>query len=232
MDNAATYGVYIAFGRAMGYDSTGGWSDVHGAGCQRSDPKSGALSDHEYAADGYYSALAPQGDNIPIHNHVRCVRGGTEAPTTDTDDDGLSDWYEYNYTDDITAMVVTDDDDDDGISNEDEAAAGTIPTDADSIFLVSGLSDTNITWTSELDRSYTLQYATNLTNEFHSVESGIVTTAPTNTYLFESDVDTVFFRVIPEYFFPITHPLNRVPPLGSFHGGGTFSDKITALILG
>ncbi|MDF7825348.1 DUF1566 domain-containing protein [Pontiellaceae bacterium B12227] len=203
----AGWGAYIAFGRAMGYDSTAGWTDVHGAGCQRSDPKGDDLSNadmYAYVASsdgeggGYYQLSAPQGDAVRVYNHVRCVRGSAASPDTDTDGDGLTDWYEYNYTGDTVAMGAEDDDDGDGISNEYEEAAGTIPTDADSVFLVTGLSDTNITWTSELDRSYTLQFATRLTNEFQSVESGIASTAPTNTYLFESDVDTVFFRVIVE----------------------------------
>jgi hypothetical protein len=33
-------GVYVAFGRGMGYMHNA-WMDVHGAGCQRSDPKTG-----------------------------------------------------------------------------------------------------------------------------------------------------------------------------------------------
>ena len=40
--------------------------DVHGAGCQRSDPKEGE------AALGH----GPQGDAQRVLNYVRCVRGG------------------------------------------------------------------------------------------------------------------------------------------------------------
>ncbi len=74
---------YIAFGRAMGYMSSyGGWIDVHGAGCQRSDPKAGDASNYPYGH-------GPQGDAIRIDNYIRCVRGGsvellTEEPTTTT----------------------------------------------------------------------------------------------------------------------------------------------------
>ncbi len=87
--------MYIAFGRASGWLSphppgampgppTGGpdggrqpppngggfhFGDVHGAGAQRSDPKSGdpAMFPH---------GRGPQGDVIRIFNHVRPVRGG------------------------------------------------------------------------------------------------------------------------------------------------------------
>jgi hypothetical protein len=66
-------GVYIAFGRALGYfaphGSQAGWMDVHGAGAQRADPKAGDPG-------GYPAGRGPQGDAVRIYNYVRCVRGG------------------------------------------------------------------------------------------------------------------------------------------------------------
>lgn len=65
--------VYIAFGQAFGYmripptSSTLTKVDVHGAGAQRSDPKSGNPADFPYGN-------GPQGDDIRIYNYVRCVR--------------------------------------------------------------------------------------------------------------------------------------------------------------
>ena len=59
-------GVYVAFGRALGY-MNGAWVDVHGAGSQRSDPKSGNPAD-------YPTGRGPQGDAIRINNYVRLVR--------------------------------------------------------------------------------------------------------------------------------------------------------------
>ena len=70
--------VYIAFGRAMGWmevpPGSGNWQllDVHGAGAQRSDPKTGNPADYPHG-------LGPQGDDIRIFNYVRCVRGGLPA---------------------------------------------------------------------------------------------------------------------------------------------------------
>jgi hypothetical protein len=59
---------YVSFGRAMGYMSNlGGWIDVHGAGAQRSDPKTGNSAD-------FPTGFGPQGDAIRINNFVRCVR--------------------------------------------------------------------------------------------------------------------------------------------------------------
>ena len=59
-------GAYVAFGRAMGYMDVV-WSDVHGAGAQRSDPKAGD-------PDDYPTGNGPQGDAIRIYNYVRLVR--------------------------------------------------------------------------------------------------------------------------------------------------------------
>lgn len=62
--------VYISFGRAMGYmKEFGGWVDVHGAGAQRSDPKTGNAAD-------YPQGHGPQGDAIRVKNYARCVSGG------------------------------------------------------------------------------------------------------------------------------------------------------------
>lgn len=59
---------YLAFGRGLGYDTNlGVWHDVHGAGCQRSDPKSGD-------PDQYPTYHGPQGDVQRVFNYVRLVR--------------------------------------------------------------------------------------------------------------------------------------------------------------
>ncbi len=57
---------YVAFGRGLGY-MNGAWIDVHGAGCQRSDPKTGDPAAYPYGH-------GPQGDAIRITNFVRAVR--------------------------------------------------------------------------------------------------------------------------------------------------------------
>jgi hypothetical protein len=69
---------YLSFGRAMGYMSSyGGWIDVHGAGAQRSDPKTGNPSD-------YPTGFGPQGDAIRIYNYVRLVRSVTTSSVSVT----------------------------------------------------------------------------------------------------------------------------------------------------
>jgi len=67
---------YVAFGMSMG-NMRGQWIDVHGAGSQRSDPKTGD-------AGPYANGRGPQGDAVRIQNMARCVRGGAifqQSPT-------------------------------------------------------------------------------------------------------------------------------------------------------
>lgn len=69
------WGAYVCFGRAMGNEpampggvATGtNWTDVHGAGAQRSDPKDGDPG-------VYSSGHGPQGDAVHILNYIRLVR--------------------------------------------------------------------------------------------------------------------------------------------------------------
>ena len=65
--------MYVCFGQALGFmempPSSGDVSlmDVHGAGAQRSDPKTGN-------PDDYPQGFGPQGDVVRIYNYVRMVR--------------------------------------------------------------------------------------------------------------------------------------------------------------
>ncbi len=65
--------VYVCFGRALGFMRFPGRAveaiNVHGAGAQRSDPKTGDPAQ-------FPQGRGPQGDDVRISNYVRCVRGG------------------------------------------------------------------------------------------------------------------------------------------------------------
>lgn len=71
------WGVYVAFGRCMGNMGTTTWTDVHGAGAQRSDPKEGDPSSFE-------NGHGPQGDAVRINNYVRLVRNVDNTSSVNT----------------------------------------------------------------------------------------------------------------------------------------------------
>jgi len=81
LDGANPYSsaAYVAFGEAQG-KMNNTLMDVHGAGAQRSDPKSGKAAD-------YPQFFGPQGDVRYVYNYVRCVRtvdgtsGANELPS-------------------------------------------------------------------------------------------------------------------------------------------------------
>lgn len=100
-----SWGAYVAFGRALGY-MEGEWTDVHGAGCQRSDPKVGDPAQWPYGN-------GPQGDAIRIYNYVRLVRDTVRAPginTTPIDDSDDDDTDTDPGTDPIDDVPDTDPD--------------------------------------------------------------------------------------------------------------------------
>jgi hypothetical protein len=78
---------YVTFGRALGYMKLNGSSsyqllDVHGAGTQRSDPKSGSISNYLLGTDASGQPVygrGPQGDVVRIAHFVRLVR---DAPSS------------------------------------------------------------------------------------------------------------------------------------------------------
>lgn len=77
-NGSAGHGVYIAFGRGLGSMDGTHVIDVHGAGCQRSDPKTGDEADYPSWGHG------PQGDLQRVFNMVRLVRDAESAASTPT----------------------------------------------------------------------------------------------------------------------------------------------------
>ncbi len=76
--NPYSSAVYFAFGEAQG-EMNGSLMDVHGAGAQRSDPKSGSQED-------YPQFFGPQGDVRYVFNYVRCVRDASISTSINDSD--------------------------------------------------------------------------------------------------------------------------------------------------
>jgi hypothetical protein len=168
-------GCYMAFGRGLGYMNSE-WRDVHGAGCQRSDPKEGE--------PGYFG---PQGDVSRIYNFVRAVRDVDMA--SDGDGDGLTDWEETTEHDTDPALPDTDGD---GMGDGAEVYAGTSPTNLNSLLEISALSTTDgnvmISWNSVSNHTYAIWGSSNLlANAWWFIEGGITSTPPHNLHTVTPD---------------------------------------------
>jgi len=86
-DGTAGAAVYVAFGRGLGY-MNGEFVDVHGAGCQRSDPKDGDAGEYPRWGNG------PQGDVQRVFNFVRLVRDAGSVGPSDPTAAAYSYWVE------------------------------------------------------------------------------------------------------------------------------------------
>jgi hypothetical protein len=167
-------GSYVCFGRGMGTMDGTTIIDVHGAGCQRSDPKTGDPGDYPSAGHG------PQGDVRRVFNHVRIVRD--LPPIADYDEDGLTDVDERGpYGTD----PYDPDTDGDGVLDGDEVEAGTDAIDDTSYLYLLLLSVTSqaatLRWPSVTGRTYRLQWNTNLLSDTWITAKTCAPTAPTNT---------------------------------------------------
>ena len=114
----------------------------------------------------------------------------------------MDDSWETFYFGSIDAVNggAGDDWDGDGCLNLTESRAGTDPTDPDSVFRITEVLPTagsvEVSWSSESDRTYTLQCSTSLTDgSWTDVATGLVATPPTNSYTHESINPAAFYRV-------------------------------------
>jgi hypothetical protein len=122
-DGSGGSGAYVAFGEGLGWMQPPGGGDyslidIHGAGCQRSDPKVGAPTDWPYGH-------GPQGDVIRIYNLVRPVRDGVPAGAPGDDDDSVGDDDDSVGDDDDSVG-----DDDDSVGDDDDDGPNMPPQEA------------------------------------------------------------------------------------------------------
>ena len=106
-------------------------------------------------------------------------------PSDDVDADGLSDGVELWHFGTATQTVGSADSDSDGLSNADEIAAGTDPTNQASVLILTAPGvDTEelvLNWQSATGRTYAIRSTDALTNGFTNlVRSGISADAPLN----------------------------------------------------
>jgi len=125
---------------------------------------------------------------------------------TDTDGDGIADYWEILYFGNLTTCNATSDWDGDGVSDYAEYVAGTDPTSKESAFgFGSGCSAPNadpsnfvfvVRWSSETNRTYALDCSTNLMVGFDlPLATNIAATPPMNEYTHTNTTTEGFYRV-------------------------------------
>ena len=117
----------------------------------------------------------------------------------DEDLDGLSDRWEDKFFGGTLGVFYSDDTDGDGVNNAGEQAAGTDPTDENSLLrlrITEGRGRVVIEWPSAEERVYAIEGAKRL-SDFGLLKEGIKATPPMNAIEFDRNdlPDTFFFRV-------------------------------------
>jgi hypothetical protein len=109
-----------------------------------------------------------------------------------------------NLSDGITSIADVlpgDDFDGDHLSNLEEFIAGTLPTDAGSVFAISTTappagSSYVLRWYSVTGKNYSVHKSTNLVNGFTPLATGIVGEAPINSYTDTvNSASTIFYMI-------------------------------------
>ncbi len=119
--------------------------------------------------------------------------------TTDTDVDGIPDWWEELYFGHCSNCLWYADDDFDGQNNRDEYIAGMCPTNPASVFMITNSipvgDDFMIEWPSVSERVYRSLWAANLTNDFQTMESNIFHPRNSSTDTTHGAHDRGFYQV-------------------------------------
>ena len=117
----------------------------------------------------------------------------------DSDGDGLPDYWEIKYFGNLTTTDGTGDQDGDGLTDLEEYLAASDPTSASSSFVFYGSPPSPTTfivrWASASNRTYTINYTTNLMESFSVLATNVVGTPPVNEYSHTIAAFHTFYRV-------------------------------------
>lgn len=144
--------------RGFAYGANIGWIQFADRGNPRIDLSTGCFLGYAYSANCGWINLAPREGRIGWQT-VSLAQGADE------DGDGLPDPWEIDHAGDLTTLSGWTDHDGDGQSDESEYWAGTDPTDPDSalsLWVSPSPGETDVFWTSQATRVYTLFESENL----------------------------------------------------------------------
>ena len=105
----------------------------------------------------------------------------------DLDGDGISDWWEADFSE-VTDLDPSLDDDGDGVINMDEWIAGTDPFNPAAVFEVEEQTQEEVSgnfvlvWRGQYSRKYSIYWSTNLQESMQLIESGIPAVIPWSSY--------------------------------------------------
>ncbi len=171
------------------------WEDVHGAGAQRSDPKSGSLTDYTYVPYGYYNSDRTPGRCRPAGTTSSASCGTHKSRWIPTATGSLMRTRQGIYG----TNPNDPDSDGDGMNDGAEIVAGTSPlSDTSYLFIgISGMVSNTVSlyWPSVAGCTYYLEGTTNLSSGTWET-SGVYSAAPpTNTMNLTVTNSPYFFRL-------------------------------------
>ncbi len=167
----------------------------------------GAIPIHQLIGSGSaaceFSAFTPAGPGAAPWTLETGAPGELRVSDTkgDSDNDRLTDFWEWTYFANRTGGTWDGDEDEDGFINLHEQAAGTNPGDDGSLLLVTRVrmpASTNLllSWSSESNRTYRVVKHTNICSAAGQVVvSGIPATPPRNTWQIAPSLSTEIFCI-------------------------------------
>ncbi len=157
-----------------------------------SDPLSKVLQVKEGdAVAALYADTLPSGERVAVAQFMQ----------TDSNGNGVPDWWERVYFGGLGQVTATSDADHDGLCDVDEYQAGTNPTNAASVLqvIISPMKHGEILlqWPSVAGKIYTIEVANDLGTGFYEFQSEIPATPPSNTLpvLGAPSPGHIFYRV-------------------------------------
>lgn len=134
-------------------------------------------------------------------NMERMVTIGATEPDLDSDGDTMADRWELDHFSSLAPMA-SDDSDEDGYNEAAEHLAGTDPRNSDSYLRIMTVDRDPSTspllkWSSVSNRTYTVLQATNISDAFVPITSGVPATPTVNVWTasVDSTISPGFFRL-------------------------------------